>query len=102
MKCRDNSDGNLVNWSQSVWEEQGVNSTEEPTENICQRSDTLEALLPRKFNMSGCINTCGKYGGTVTPIDSKEMQYAMYQDQHFKEVAVEDANGNKCEFSSHF
>ena len=38
-----------------------------------------------------------KYGGTVTPIDSKEMQYAMYQDQHFKEVAVEDANGNRCE-----
>ena len=33
----------------------------------------------------------------MTPIDSKEMQYAMYQDQHFEEVAVEDANGNRCE-----
>ena len=29
-------------------------------ENICQKSETLDALLPRKFNMTGCINTCGK------------------------------------------
>ena len=36
----------------------------------------------------------------MTPIDSKEMQYAMYQDQHFKEVAVEDANGNRCKIIS--
>ena len=49
--------------------------------------------------MTGCINTCGKYGGgTVTPIESREMQYAVYQDRHFKEVAYEDSNGNKCEF----
>ena len=60
FKSRDTSDGNLVNWSLSAWEEQGVDSREESMENICQKSETLDALLPRKFNMTGCINTCGK------------------------------------------
>ena len=95
---RGNSNGNLVDWSLSSWEEQGINSKEEESmKDICEKKDTLDALLPRKFNMTGCINTCGKYGGTVTPIDSKEMQSAMYQDRHFREIAVEDVRGNKCE-----
>ena len=79
--------------------ENGVTAKEEPLEKVCQRSDTLDALLPRKFNMTGCIKTCGKYSGTPTPIDSKEMQYRMYQDEYFNEIAEESLNGNLCELT---
>ena len=88
-----------MSWSQSVWVENGVTTKEEPLEKVCQSSIALDALLPRKFNMTGCIKTCGKYGGTPTPINSKEMQYGMYQDEYFNEVAKESLNGNLCELS---
>ena len=92
-------DGNLVSWSQSVWVENGVTAKEEPLEKVCQKSDTLDAILPRKFNMTGCTITCGNYGGTPTPIDSKEMQYMMYQDEYFNEISYDSVNGNLCKLS---
>ena len=41
LKLRDNSDGNLVNWSLSAWEEEGVNSREESMENVCQGLNSI-------------------------------------------------------------
>ena len=76
MKYRDNSEGNLVNWSQSIWDETGVNSKDEPMESICQRSATLDALLPRqggqmaKFDPHFCLDYVGaEFGGAIKEKD---------------------------------